>query len=43
MKRGEGWWVESPEPLGRRPAVLVSRDEASQALEQAIKFALDLP
>ena len=28
MKRGEVWWVEFPEPIGRRPAVLISRDEA---------------
>ena len=26
MKRGEVWWVAFPEPIGRRPAVLVSRD-----------------
>ncbi len=28
MKRGEVWWVSFPDPVGRRPAVLVSRDEA---------------
>lgn len=28
MKRGEVWWVEQPEPIGRRPVVLLSRDEA---------------
>lgn len=28
MKRGDIWWAELPEPLGRRPVVLVSRDEA---------------
>jgi len=28
VKRGEVWWVAFPEPMGRRPAVLVSRDEA---------------
>ena len=28
MKRGEVWWVEFPAPVGRRPAVLVSRDQA---------------
>lgn len=28
MKRGEVWWVNFPPPAGRRPAVLVSRDEA---------------
>ena len=28
MKRGEVWWVRFPSPIGRRPAVLVSRDQA---------------
>jgi mRNA interferase MazF len=28
VKRGEVWWVNFPEPAGRRPAVLVSRNEA---------------
>jgi mRNA interferase MazF len=28
MKRGEIWWAELPEPAGRRPVVLLSRDEA---------------
>ena len=28
MRRGEVWWAELPEPAGRRPVVLVSRDEA---------------
>jgi mRNA interferase MazF len=28
VKRGEVWWVEFPRPVGRRPAVLVSRNEA---------------
>ena len=28
MKRGEIWWVRFPRPVGRRPAVLVSRDQA---------------
>lgn len=28
MKRGEVWWVRFPAPVGRRPAVLVSRDQA---------------
>ena len=28
MKRGEIWWAEMPEPAGRRPVVLVSRDSA---------------
>ena len=28
MKRGEVWWAELPKPIGRRPVVLLSRDEA---------------
>jgi mRNA interferase MazF len=28
MKRGEVWWVTFPSPVGRRPAVLVSRNQA---------------
>lgn len=28
MKRGEIWWAELPAPAGRRPVVLLSRDEA---------------
>jgi mRNA interferase MazF len=27
LKRGEVWWVNFPPPAGRRPAVLVSRNE----------------
>lgn len=28
MKRGELWWARLPDPSGRRPVVLVSRDSA---------------
>ena len=28
MKRGEVWWAQLPKPLGKRPVVLLSRDEA---------------
>lgn len=28
MKRGEVWLTEQPEPIGKRPVVLLSRDEA---------------
>ncbi len=28
MKRGDIWWAEQPEPIGKRPVVLLSRDEA---------------
>jgi mRNA interferase MazF len=28
VKRGEIWWIAFPAPVGRRPAVLISRDQA---------------
>jgi len=28
MRRGEIWWAEQPKPIGRRPVLLLSRDEA---------------
>jgi mRNA interferase MazF len=28
MRRGEVWWIDFGPPIGRRPAVLVSRDQA---------------
>ena len=28
MQKGEVWWAELPSPVGRRPVVLLSRDEA---------------
>jgi mRNA interferase MazF len=28
MRRGEVWWAELPSPVGRRPVVLLSRNEA---------------
>lgn len=28
MRRGEVWWAELPHPAGRRPVVLLSRNEA---------------
>lgn len=33
MKRGELWWAELPPPAGRRPVVLLSRDEAYRVRE----------
>lgn len=30
MKRGEIWWADLPGPIGRRPVLLISRDEAYQ-------------
>ncbi len=28
MHKGEIWWVNLPSPIGKRPVVLLSRDEA---------------
>ena len=28
MQRAEVWWAEMPQPVGRRPVVLLSRDSA---------------
>ncbi len=28
MRRGEVWWTELPQPIGRRPVLLLSRDAA---------------
>lgn len=28
MQRGEMWWAKLPEPIGRRPVLLLSRNEA---------------
>lgn len=28
MRRGEVWWAELPPPVGHRPVVLLSREEA---------------
>jgi mRNA interferase MazF len=28
MRRGEIWWAELPPPIGRRPVLLLSRNEA---------------
>lgn len=28
MRRGDVWWAELPAPAGRRPVLLLSRDEA---------------
>ncbi len=38
MRRGEAWWAELPPPLGRRPVVLLSRDEA-YAVRNAVAVA----
>lgn len=36
MRRGEVWWTELPAPAGRRPVVLLSRDEAYAVRELVI-------
>ncbi len=38
MKRCEVWWAELPPPIGRRPVVLLSRDEA-YAVRNAVTVA----
>ena len=32
MRRGEVWWANLPEPWGRRPVLLLARDEAYDVL-----------
>ncbi|MBM4381807.1 MAG: type II toxin-antitoxin system PemK/MazF family toxin [Deltaproteobacteria bacterium] len=36
MRRGEVWWAELPAPVGRRPVVLLSRNEAYAVRELVI-------
>ncbi|MBI4563223.1 MAG: type II toxin-antitoxin system PemK/MazF family toxin [Planctomycetes bacterium] len=36
MRRGEIWWANLPRPAGRRPVVLLSRDEAYAVRELVI-------
>ena len=38
MRKGEVWWAELPRPIGRRPVVLLSRDEA-YAVRNAVTVA----
>ncbi len=38
MKRGELWWANLPKPTGKRPVVLLSRDEA-YAVRNAVTVA----
>jgi mRNA interferase MazF len=33
MRRGDVWWAELPRPVGRRPVVLLSRNEAYSVRE----------
>ena len=36
MKKGEVWWSKQPMPIGRRPVVLLSRDESYSVRERAV-------
>jgi mRNA interferase MazF len=36
MRRGDVWWAELPAPAGRRPVVLLSRNEAYAVRELVI-------
>jgi mRNA interferase MazF len=38
MRRGEIWWAKLPPPIGRRPVLLLSRDEA-YAIRNALTVA----
>jgi len=38
MRRGEVWWADLPLPVGRRPVLLLSRDEA-YAVRNAVTVA----
>lgn len=40
MKRGEVWWAEIPAPFGRRPVVLLSRDEVYRVRNAATVAAI---
>ncbi|MDP3732855.1 MAG: type II toxin-antitoxin system PemK/MazF family toxin [Candidatus Omnitrophota bacterium] len=48
MRRGEVWWAEQPEPVSRRPVVLLSRDEAYEVrnavtVAQVTRTIRDIP
>jgi mRNA interferase MazF len=36
VKQYEVWWVELPEPVGRRPVLLLSRDSAYEVLNKLV-------
>jgi mRNA interferase MazF len=40
MKRGEIYWADFPAPVGRRPVVLVSRDESYSVRSRCIVVPL---
>ena len=35
MKQYELWWADLPEPIGRRPVLLLSRDQVYRILKRA--------
>ena len=35
MKQYELWWADLPEPIGRRPVLLLSRDQVYRVLKRA--------
>ena len=40
MRRGEVWWANLPEPWGRRPVLLLARDQAYDLLTYVIAAPL---
>ena len=38
MRKGEVWWADLPSPIGKRPVMLLSRDEA-YAVRNAVTVA----
>ena len=36
MRRGEVWWANLPQPHGRRPVLLLSRDQAYEVRDMVI-------
>lgn len=48
MKRGEVWWADLPAPIGHRPVILLSRNEAypvraSVAVAEVTTVIRDIP
>lgn len=39
MRRGEVWWADLPPPIGKRPALLLSRD-AAYSVRTSVTVAL---
>ena len=40
MRRGEIWWASLPQPWGRRPVLLLTRDEAYGTLTWVVAAAI---